>query len=596
MKDKKTSSEFSREHYVRPNQDWVCGHLCKGDACRIGPSPGGKCRVTFECVPLLEKNDGYDKGRYKCSRPASAGGTCERGPLPDGTCCNAIPKCQPRRTLRNIRKRVVIFTIIASFIVLLIGLDRTNRDEFVNPAPISSPHASKHFSDLTKQITGDDSNCSGCHESARRNTGSWPAKIGEALSGGLAPHELFKKGPAEPSGMDNNCLACHEGKSYHQPNMPDEYACHTCHKEHAGSGFIADVTNDYCLSCHASEELMEEAGKLAEYLDPHAFPSSVHGSNELNSSLGRPKEGYTQVIRDFHDGHPEFRVIRDKVKDENTLKFNHEVHLNSETIQKMDGTALSCSDCHTSDAKGEYQLPITYEQHCSDCHALRFDPDTIGDKTKPGLVLPHGDPFYVRSFLRSLNIQYETYAKTVEGISGKDELKTYVEDKRESIETFYATGEELERAVFFSGKDKKLPNGEVAQFESCATCHEVSASDKENGTPQIAKVYAPTRWMDVGKFNHDLHKNVLPEDQKHINADRGGDAQCLACHEVLDSSLTSDVNLPGIASCTTCHSPDGGIDHRCVSCHNYHNTSPTGSLFGGILDSKDDEEPEASEK
>ncbi|MEP2775681.1 MAG: hypothetical protein ABJQ29_04380 [Luteolibacter sp.] len=592
MKDKKISSAFSTTDYVRPNQDWVCGHLCKGEACRIGPSPKGKCRATYECVPLLDLKPGETKGQYKCTRPASAGGKCDRGPMPDGTCCNAIPKCQPRRTLRNIRKRFVVFTVIASFIVLFIGLDRTTRDKFVNPAPISSPHASKHFSDLTKQITGDDSNCAGCHESARRNAGTWPAKIGEALSGGLAPFELFNRGPAEPSGMDNNCLACHAGKSFHQPNMPDEYACHTCHKEHAGSGFIAEVTNDYCLTCHSSEKLMQEAAKIAAHLDPHTFPSSPD-SKGLNSSLGRPEDGYTQVIRDFHDGHPEFRVIREEIRDKNTLKFNHEVHMKTGGVQKLDGSALSCMDCHNSDAKGEYQLPITYDQHCSDCHALQFDPDTIGDATKPGLVLPHGDPFYVRSFLRSLNIQYETYAKTEEGITGRDELKAYVEEKRASIEEFYETGEELERAVFFSGKDKRLPNGEVAQFESCATCHEVSPPAKDNGTPVIAKVYAPNRWMEVGKFNHELHKNVLPEDKKHLNADRGEDAQCLACHEVLSSTETSDVNLPGIASCTTCHSPDGGIDHRCVRCHTYHN-SPSGSLFGGIPHSAPDGKKQSS--
>ena len=36
----------------------------------------------------------------------------------------------------------------------------------------------------------------------------------------------------------------------------------------------------------------------------------------------------------------------------------------------------------------------------------------------------------------------------------------------------------------------------------------------------------------------------------------------------------NDLNLPGIKSCVECHSPQGGIDHRCTSCHTYHNSNP----------------------
>ncbi|QTN34038.1 cytochrome c3 family protein [Akkermansiaceae bacterium] len=558
MKDKKPSSAFDRKDYARPNQDWVCGHLCKGEACRIGPSPKGKCRASFECVPLLDLKPGEGKGQFKCTRPASAGGRCDRGPMPDGSCCNAIPKCQPRRSLRNIRKRVIAFTVIATLLLLCIGIDHRTRDRFVNPGPISSPHASVHFSGLTKEKWGDPSNCAACHESARRNAGAWPGKIGEALSGGLSPHALIRKGPSAPTGMDKNCLACHTGKDFHQPNMAVEFACHTCHKEHGTSGFMPEVANSSCLDCHASAELMSKSREMVAGTDYHAFPSSAGKSAADNPSLRRPEGGYTKVIRDFHDGHPEFRVIRDKVRDVNTLKFNHKLHLSSGEIPELHGKALGCTDCHQTDAQGEYQLPITYEENCAGCHALQFDKDT------PGLTLPHGDPFYVRSFLRSLSIQYEEYAKTTEGITSRDTLREYVQNRGRKVEKLYQTGAYMERAVFFADMKGEVPGGRRAPFAGCATCHDVSEPAVDNGAPVIAKVAAPNRWMNVGNFNHSMHVKGL---------------SCLDCHNVMKSELTSDVNLPSIKSCVDCHSPGGGIDHRCITCHSYHNTPP-GSLFG----------------
>ena len=569
MKDHQKSSAFSTKDYVRPNQDWVCGHLCKGESCRIGPSPKGKCRATYECVPLLDLKPGETKGHWICTRPQSGGGKCENGPLPDGTCCREIPKCQPRRSLRGIRKRVIAFTIVATLLILFIGIDRSMRDEFINPGPISSVHSSEHFKGIVMESTGDTSNCVACHASARQDAELWPSRVGDAFKEGLAPHELIKKGPVESTAMDQNCLACHAGKDFHQPNMVGEFACHTCHKEHGSSGFMPEVTSENCLACHASEENMSQSLELAASIDPQEFPTQ-----------GRPKFGYTELIKGFDEGHPEFRVIREKVVDENTLKFNHALHLKTGDIPQLNGESLDCASCHESDAKGEYQLPITYDQHCASCHALQFDPETAGDGAKPGLVLPHGDPFYVRSFLRSLSIQYEEYARTHEGLVTKDELREYVQEKGAAVEELYETGEYLERAVFFADMKGEIPGGRKAPFAGCATCHDVSAPTQDNAAPMIAKVAMPTRWMKVGRFDHSAHQKGM---------------SCVDCHDVMNSELTSDVNLPSIKSCVDCHSQKGGIDHRCVTCHNYHNHR-SGSLFDPAPDPATDAGAETSDK
>ena len=553
MKADHPSPEFPSKEYVRPNLDWECGNLRTGCPCRIGPSPKGKCRATFECTPRLEVKPGEKKGHWTCTRPRSVGGKCEHGPLPDGTCCNAIPKCQPRRTLRSIRKRVVMFTVIASFLLLFVGISRRMRDQFTNPGPISSVHASATFTRLHTQRSGSDTtNCAACHQGAGQGVESWPSKTIDAFKHGLAPAELIRKGPIENSPMDANCLSCHVGKKFHQPDMAAEFSCHECHKEHQGGGFMAKVDSGYCTSCHGSAELMAASAKIGAKMDPHAFPSNATGGKAKTQSRERPENGYTGVITAFHTDHPEFQQIREGVRDENSLKFNHAVHLRTGKIPR----ALNCNNCHERDGRGEYQRPITYEKHCAECHALQFDPDTPASKNKPGIYLPHGDPAFVRAFLRSLNIQYEEYGRTHEGITRRNELNDYVREKKIGIEKLYETGENLERAVFFADMKGNIPGGLRAPFAGCATCHDVSEPKSDNAAPVIRKVSTTDRWMTLGKFNHDSHQKGLA---------------CLDCHKVLTSELTSDLNLPSIKTCVECHSPKGGIDHRCTRCHTYHN-------------------------
>ena len=546
MKNDRKSLEFASNEYVRPNLNWECGHTCEGCPCRIGPSPKGECRATYECSPKLVVKPGESKGHWTCTRPRSGGGKCENGPLPDGTCCNAIPKCQPRRTLRSLRKRAVIFTCIATVLLLFVGISRSMRDDFVNPGPISSVHASEHFAKTHRDMSGDASTCAACHDGAKDGAASWHTKALGAFKDGLAPADLIQRGPIASSAMDKSCLKCHQGKEFHQPHMPADFACHECHKEHGTSGFMPPADNAYCTACHGSADLMAKSRELGAGANPHAIPAGGEGKTQPRA---RPEGGYTEVITAFHTDHPEFRQIKDKVKDTNTLKFNHAAHMGKGNMPRE----LNCADCHEQDSRGEYQLPITYGKHCAECHTLQFDQKT------PGLTLPHGDPYYVRAFLRSLNIQYEEFGRDVEGVTRREDLIEYIRGKRAAIEGQYKTGEDLEQMVFFSDKGTKFADGQRAAFTGCAVCHDVKPAEAANATPKIEKVGVPVRWMTLGKFNHSLHQKGL---------------SCLDCHDVMNSELTSDLNLPSIKSCVDCHSPQGGIDHRCTSCHSYHNSNP----------------------
>lgn len=408
-------------------------------------------------------------------------------------------------------------------------------------------------------LSGDASTCAACHGSAKEGIESWPTKALTAFRDGLNPTEMIKQGPLQASAMDQNCLSCHQGKNFHQPDMGAEFACQTCHKEHATSGFMPEVNSNYCTACHGSAEIMARSREMGRDTNPHAFPSFATSADLKIQPRERPESGYTEVINAFHVDHPEFRQIRDGVRDANSLKFNHQVHLRTGKIPRV----LNCIDCHERDGRGEYQRPITYEKHCVECHTLQFDPETPALGDKPGLYLPHGDPEFVRAFLRSLNIQYEEYGRNHEGISNRDKLNDYVRGKRLDIEKLYETGENLERAVFFADMKGEIPGGLRAPFAGCATCHKVSEPGSDNATPVIQKVSTPDRWMLMGKFNHELHQKGL---------------SCVDCHQVMNSELTSDLNLPPVKSCVKCHSPEGGIDSRCTTCHSYHNSDPDSHL------------------
>ena len=89
-------------------------------------------------------------------------------------------------------------------------------------------------------------------------------------------------------------------------------------------------------------------------------------------------------------------------------------------------------------------------------------------------------------------------------------------------------------------------------FAGCAYCHEVKRGPEN--VPAVTQPIIPDRWLVRGEFNHAKHLNV----------------ECIKCHEVSQSTATSDILLPSKASCANCHSPKGGVAYSCATCHNYH--------------------------
>ncbi len=84
-------------------------------------------------------------------------------------------------------------------------------------------------------------------------------------------------------------------------------------------------------------------------------------------------------------------------------------------------------------------------------------------------------------------------------------------------------------------------------------------SDISAELPNIATAHSTLRWMPHAKFDHSKHEGFT----------------CVSCHaKALTSTESSDVLLPGIETCKSCHAP--GPEHaesRCFECHTYHDWS-----------------------
>jgi len=92
---------------------------------------------------------------------------------------------------------------------------------------------------------------------------------------------------------------------------------------------------------------------------------------------------------------------------------------------------------------------------------------------------------------------------------------------------------------------------------TCAYCHG-PAFHLDGGSysgPQFMPANIVTQWMPRARFDHAPHLMV----------------ECASCHKGAETSReTSDVLMPDVASCATCHAPSKGAAARCVECHGYH--------------------------
>ncbi len=366
--------------------------------------------------------------------------------------------------------------------------------------------------------------------------------------------------------IDRKCQQCHEKqpamgtvKKYdlHEPNVVKNRSCSVCHQEHLGPGRMKTVADLQCAACHNDRGIMEASAQKGMQLPPTAFHLRPHPPQQVVFKMPRPSRGYTQVLSSFAGDHPEFQLVREKARDPDVLRFNHQRHYAADIPPVEKGRKLDCNYCHKTDPDGRYYQRVSFEANCQACHALQFD------KNNPQLHIPHGDVNLVRTFLRTLPAQYGDYARLKQGKTSDRDVQTFVAQQVRQLREQFGSGDELERAVFFE-KDPYKPQRQAApatraNYVGCALCHDVKAD--RNGAPTLTKPVLVDRWMPQAKFNHAKHQ-IDPLTHEKLD--------CNKCHRALVSRETSDVLMPAKADCVTCHSPKGKIVSECITCHTYH--------------------------
>jgi len=378
---------------------------------------------------------------------------------------------------------------------------------------------------------------------------------------------------------DSACLSCHDGPIHHETKT-ETLECVKCHSEHRGRTNIAAARNQACAECHS----------------------------DLRASRGVTH--YASRIRSFDDGHPEFAALRAvagvAASDPGTVRLNHATHMkpirrgpNGPNVQ------LECGNCHRVTAADEdltyvdpkyraatvsykdadeflplhsetlktprpvtgreLMAPVKFANACAACHLLTFD-----RRFDEGV--PHDKPEVIHTFL------VRTYREYI--AMNPVEVRALRDPSRE------LTGKPLppQVRVLTPGQWVTERTAEAENLlwrKTCKQCHTLTPSAKTSGgkiklsvaqgndvdklpgvsaeLPNVAPANVTLRWMPHAKFDHGTHDGFT----------------CVSCHaKALTSAESSDVLLPGIETCRTCHAP--GPEHeesRCFECHTYHDWS-----------------------
>ena len=361
--------------------------------------------------------------------------------------------------------------------------------------------------------------------------------------------------------VDQKCLACHDGP-IHQATQTFTPSCASCHTDHRGAIRLAATSDANCAQCHA------------------------------NLTTRGASTNFARNIHSFEGDHPEFAVLRVGRGDPATIQLNHYRHLQSNLLGPNGSRVqMICSDCHRSAADANvawpfgsaknqtgtatapaasdmkpgagissraYMAPATYVQTCAACHTLQFDrriPDAV----------PHDKPEVIHPFVVA---EFQSYIATHPA-----ELRVARDPSRDLPEKPIPADYRLLTPPQWVA-ERTAEAEQLLWRKTCKQCHTLLFSDG-NPLPKIAPSSITARYMPHANFDHSQH----------------GLVDCASCHAAAPTSqLSSDILLPGIATCRSCHhSGTEAAESRCFECHTYHNPAlrkPAHSNFSiaGIQD------------
>jgi hypothetical protein len=210
--------------------------------------------------------------------------------------------------------------------------------------------------------------------------------------------------------------------------------------------------------------------------------------------------------------------------------------------------------------------PVKFATACASCHLLTFD-----KRFDEGA--PHDKPEVVHAFvvkkLQNYIAAYPNDLRVSRDPSRDLTGKPLTPDTRVLTPAQWVTERTADAETLLWRKacrqchaigfaEKNHPT-QIAATTTSETTRTMKSDVEAAALPYIQPAETTVRWMPQAKFDHDAHRGFT----------------CTSCHEkALSSTESSDVLLPRIATCQTCHAP--GPDHaesRCFECHTYHDWS-----------------------
>lgn len=340
---------------------------------------------------------------------------------------------------------------------------------------------------------------------------------------------------------DETCVTCHEAIEHHADPKQfkfasfEDYSCQNCHKEHHGAESVSLSNQSFCADCHVDLPIQAPTTTL-------------------------------RTVSDFGKDHPEFRptIVTDSAmhavdrsidisampppREDSSLNFPHNRHMRTTGIRDpvRGNINMQCADCHQTDGGGGYMLPISFEQHCHQCHTLKFDVYV------PERELAHGKPEEMFKQVRDI---YDAVAMR----GGYQEPEAPALIRRRPGEPLTAP-QKKEALDWSATKTLTVLNGRNGRglCEGCHKTFNTIASEGPTGAKWgVEPVSAANIWYPKSKFSHGSHR----------------DMECGSCHDAKASVESADVLMPDIANCQACHggeSASNKVPSTCVTCHNFH--------------------------
>ncbi|QQD18669.1 hypothetical protein I6N98_01995 [Spongiibacter nanhainus] len=348
------------------------------------------------------------------------------------------------------------------------------------------------------------------------------------------------------------CSACHQHTTAHfiapHPGVTDNAEqCTNCHKEHNEPSMLIVSDNALCINCHA-QSLQRSAGNIGQsdtIAAATAFSEKTHPGFKvalLQLQQGGDELVWQRVAKSLD---------RPETREHSNLKFSHQLHLAGNEI-KVSGAGggernLQCADCHTLAPDGEHFQPITMESSCQRCHSLDFNDQ------QPRRELPHTDGdelyYYLEEFFISAAVKMRN-------------------SDSEPAERWVPNWEMKQRCEGLNTLEcgQRLADWEAEQLfnkTGCINCHQVSKVDGQ--TPrrwQVKPVRLVQDWFISSRFDH----------RPHVLGPEGTDGACLSCHQADTSEHASDILMPKLDTCVSCHGSEQHSQRslQCVDCHAFH--------------------------